>query len=89
MSKETWGYVIWGAWFCLFVVPEVLATIGYLVPWPTLSTTAWNVQRHSSWFSILFLAGMTVLTVHVVFHWPGDPQPPAVPPNQPEPAVLP
>ena len=89
MSKETWGYVLWGSWFALFAVPEILASFGKLVPWPTLSTTAWNLQRHSSWFSILILAGMTVLTIHIVFHWPGDPTPPTVPPNQPEPAVLP
>jgi hypothetical protein len=89
MSKEQWGYLIWGTWFFLFVIPELLATIGYLVPWPTLSTTAWNLQRHSSWFSILILAGMTVLTIHIVFHWPGTSPPPTVPPSQPTPPTLP
>lgn len=89
VSKETWGYIIWGAWFALFAVPEVLAMFGTLVPWPTLSTTSWNLQKVSSWFSILILAGLTVLTIHIVFHWPGPAHPPEVPPQQPEPPVLP
>jgi hypothetical protein len=90
MSKETWGYVLYGIIFAFVAVPELLAAIfGKLVPWPTISTTSWNLQRHSSWFSILFLAGLVVLTVHIVFHWPGPSHPPEVPPQQPAPPVLP
>lgn len=89
MSTETWGYTIWSIWFGLFAVPELLAAFGKLVPWPTLSTTAWNLQRHSSWFSILFLAGLAVLTAHIVFHFPGGSNPPTVPPHQPTPPTLP
>jgi len=90
MSKETWGYVLWGTIFAFVAVPELLAAIfGKLVPWPTASTTVWNLQKITSWSSIVILAGMTVLTVHWVFHWPGPSHPPEVPPNQPEPPTLP
>jgi hypothetical protein len=90
MSKETWGYVLYGIIFAFVAVPELLAALfGKLVPWPTISTTSWNLQRHSSWFSILFLAGLVVLTVHIVFHWPGPSHPPEVPQQQPAPPVLP
>ena len=65
----TWSYAIWGGWFAAFVVLEFLGLFR-VVPWVTLSETAWAVEGLSTWLKILFLAGLTVLTAHIVFHFP-------------------
>ena len=65
----TWSYTIWGAWFALFVVLEFLGLFR-VVPWVTLSETAWSLEALSNLVKILFLSGLTVLTVHIVFNWP-------------------
>jgi hypothetical protein len=70
MSREIWGYALWGALIGFGAIPELLAAFSKRVPWPTLSETAWNLEARSGWASIAFLAGLAVLTVHIVARWP-------------------
>lgn len=66
----TLSYLVWGAWFALFAVLELTAAIWKSCPWRTLSSTAWSLEGLASWVPIIFLAGLVVLTVHIVFRWP-------------------
>jgi hypothetical protein len=63
------SYIAWSSWFLAFVVLEFL---GYfrVVPWVTLSETVWKLESVADLFKIIFLAGLVVLTVHIVFRWP-------------------
>lgn len=61
--------LVWAVWFAAFVVLEFLAVFG-VVPWQTLSSTAWGIEKLTSWAKIICLAGLVVLTVHIVFRWP-------------------
>jgi hypothetical protein len=73
MTKLEWGYVVWVVVGVVFVaVPELLASLGKRVtPWPTISETAGNLERRAHWVALLLLAGLVVLTVHIVFYpWP-------------------
>lgn len=63
------SYLVWGIWFALFVILEFLGLFR-VVPWVTLSETAWSLEALSGLVKILFLSGLTVLTVHIVFNWP-------------------
>jgi len=60
--------VVWAVWFGLFVVLEFAALAG--APWQTLSSTAWIIEALSDWAKVVILAGLVVLTVHIVGHWP-------------------
>lgn len=61
--------LVWAVWFAAFVGLELLAAFG-VVPWQTLSSTAWGIESLSDVAKIVILAGLVVLTVHIVFHWP-------------------
>lgn len=63
------SYLIWGLWFALFLALELPAAFG-LTPWRTLSSTAWALEGLGSAVKVIFLAGLVVLTVHIVAHWP-------------------
>lgn len=63
------SYIVWGVWFAAFVALEIPAAFG-ITPWRTLSTTAWNLEGLASAVKVIFLAGLVVLTVHIVAHWP-------------------
>ena len=65
----TWSYAVWGGWFALFLVLEFLG-IFHVTPWQSLSDTAWSVEAVSSWIKVACLAGLIILTVHIVFRWP-------------------
>lgn len=65
----TWSYAVWGAWVALFLVLEFLGLFR-VVPWISLSETAWSIENLSAWIKVLMLAGFVVLTVHIVFRWP-------------------
>ena len=65
---KTWD-VVWAAWFAAFVVLELLAVAG-VVPWQTLSSTVWAIERLSAWAKIVILAGLCVLTAHIVWGFP-------------------
>lgn len=61
--------LVWAVWFAAFVVLELLAVFN-VVPWQTLSSTAWGIEKLSDIAKIVILAGLVVLTVHIVAHWP-------------------
>ena len=61
--------LVWAAWFLTFVVLELLA-VAHVAPWQTLSGTAWGIEKLSDTAKIITLAGLTVLTAHIVFHFP-------------------
>jgi hypothetical protein len=68
MTRETWGYVIWGALFVLWAIPELLAAFSRKMPFPTLSETVGNlILKTNGWFAIALVAGISVLLVHWVF----------------------
>ena len=58
--------LIWGFWIALFLALEIPAALG-LVPWKTLSETAWlDEQRYAILKTILF--GFLIgLAVHIRF----------------------
>lgn len=68
MGLTGWDWV-WGAWFAAFVILELLAVSG-AVPWQTLSTTAWGVEKLSSWVRLLVAVGLFVLLLHIVWGFP-------------------
>lgn len=61
--------IVWGLWFLLFLVLEFLGLF-HVTPWNSLSDTAWDLENVSDWIKVLFLAGLIILTVHIVFRWP-------------------
>lgn len=67
MSKLAWGIVVWyGGWLTVFAVLEGLALFWPRCPWPTLSTTTWNVEREWWPLQLLLLTGLALLLVHIV-----------------------
>lgn len=68
--REIWGYVVWGALTVVFLYFE-LSGLDEDTRWPTLSTTAANLQREHPWTAMLILGGLSVLAVRIVFYpWP-------------------
>lgn len=61
---------VWGAWAAAFLVLELLA-VADVVPWNTLSWTAWQIEAWQAWTGLLFAGGLFVLLLHIVFRWPG------------------
>ena len=76
MSKETLGYIVWGALLVLVLVPELLASLGRsFIPFPGIARTATNLAARRPWVSMIILAGMAVLAVHLVLYpWPDLPK---------------
>ena len=75
MTKQEVGYVVWGLVAAIVVVPELLALFGSrVIPWPGLARTATNLEARFPKAAMLFLAGLAVLAVHLVFYpWPDLP----------------
>jgi hypothetical protein len=68
--REVWGYVVWGALTAVFLYFE-LSALDENTRWPTLSTTAANLQHEHPWTAMLILGGLAVLAVRIVFYpWP-------------------
>ena len=69
----TWSYIVYGIWFLIWVVLELLGwkrkRTG--VPWKTLSETGWALEKRFTWVRLLFFAGLCILTAHIVFGFPG------------------
>jgi hypothetical protein len=76
MTKEEWGYVIWGAVAVAVLIPELLASFGMsFVPFPGVARTATNLEARWPWVAMVFLAGLAILAVHIVFYpWPDLPR---------------
>lgn len=66
----TWSYVAYGSWIAIWAVLELLGLSGR-VPWSTLSSTAWSLDRSRWWARLLFAVGLSLLTVHIAAPgWP-------------------
>jgi hypothetical protein len=72
MTKLEVGYVVWGAFALAVVIPEVLAYFGKsFVPFPGVVRTAYNLELRWPVAAIAFLAGLAILSVHLVLYpWP-------------------
>jgi hypothetical protein len=67
------SYVVWGVWFAAFVVLELLGRFGHdagVIPWRTLSDTAWSIEAWSWIAKLVVFSGLCILLVHIVFRWP-------------------
>jgi hypothetical protein len=71
VSRFTWGCLVYGPWFVLWLVLELTSIYWKSCPWPTLSRTVWHLEDRWDWTQIVFLAGLVVLLVHIVFKFPG------------------
>jgi hypothetical protein len=71
-QREVRGYVVWGFLAGFVAAFEVLAAFdGDATPWPTLSSTAAQLQDDHIWAGPLILAGLVVLAFRIVFYpWP-------------------
>jgi hypothetical protein len=76
MTKEEWGYLVWGLVTVAILIPELLASFGKsFVPFPGIARTATNLEARRPWVAMIFLAGLTILAVHIVFYpWPDLPR---------------
>jgi hypothetical protein len=67
MTREEWGYVVWGLVAVAILIPELLAIVGKsFVPFPGLARTATNIEARLPWVAMIFLAGFAILAVHIV-----------------------
>lgn len=69
MTATTWSYIVYGAWFLTWVILEILGW-KHKVPWLTLSETSWTLERRFTWLRLIILAGLCILTAHIVFGFP-------------------
>jgi hypothetical protein len=76
MSKENWGYVLWGLFAVAILIPELLSSFGKkFIPFPGIARTAANLAARQPWAAMIFLAGLAILAVHIVFYpWPDLPR---------------
>jgi hypothetical protein len=76
MTKEEWGYLVWGLVAVAVLIPELLASVGKsFVPFPGVARTATNLEARWPWVAMIFLAGLAILAVHIVFYpWPDLPR---------------
>jgi hypothetical protein len=65
MTRYEWGLIVWGAWLALFLALELMALFR-IVPWPTLSRTAWDTEDAWAPIQFVILIGLAVLLVHIV-----------------------
>jgi hypothetical protein len=75
VTKQDFGYIVWGALGAIVVVTEVMAKIGSTwLRLPSIAATAADLQARFPWAATVILAGMAVLAVHLVFYpWPDLP----------------
>ena len=72
MSRELWGYVVWGILAALVAIPEILAAFGReLVPWPGFARTVVYLQARRPVLTMILLGLLAVLIVHIIWYpWP-------------------
>lgn len=73
-KKEEWSYLVYGLWFCAWVVLELLG-LRKKTPWFTLSETGWSLEKHFTVARLAIFAGLAILLVHIVFGFPHNPLP--------------
>ena len=71
--RELFGYVLWGSIALVILVFECVAAFdGDSTPWPTLSSTAGNLQDDHHWTAVVILGGLSALAARIVF-FPAQP----------------
>ena len=72
MSREQWGYLVWGVLAVIVSFPEILAAVGKeFVPWPGFARTVIYLQVRRPTLTMILLGLFAVLIVHIVwFPWP-------------------
>lgn len=72
MTKIEVGYIVWGVFAVAVIVPEVIAYFGKsFAPFPGVARTAFNLELRWPLAAVVILAGLTILTVHLVLYpWP-------------------
>lgn len=76
MNKEQVGYIIWGVFGILVLIPELLAVFGKsFTPFPGIARTTTNLEARWPWAAMIILAGLAILAVHLIFYpWPDLPR---------------
>ena len=72
MSPYRKSLIVWMIWVSMFLVLEMLAVFD-VVPWNTLSWTAWQSQARWPILGLVFAGGLFVLILHIVIpgsSWP-------------------
>lgn len=64
MTREAWGYLVYGVWFLAWVALELAGWRGF-APWPTLSRTAWNLRDRFPNVVYLWAVGFGLLLMHL------------------------
>jgi hypothetical protein len=82
VTKQDFGYIVWGCLAVIVIVTEVMAKIGSTwLRLPSMAATAADLQARWPWVATIILAGMAVLAVHLVFYpWPDLNLKPELPP---------
>jgi hypothetical protein len=72
VTKLEVGYLVWGIFVLCIVIPECLAYSGKsFTPFPGAARTAANLAARWPIASVVVLAGLVILGVHLVFYpWP-------------------
>jgi len=72
VSREQWGYLVWGVLAVIVSFPEILAAVGKeFVPWPGFARTVIYLQVRRPTLTMILLGLFAVLIVHIVwFPWP-------------------
>jgi uncharacterized membrane protein len=60
------SYIVWAVWFALFATLELISVFWAGCPWRTLSRTVWNLQQNHEWLTVPLIAGLAVLSVHLI-----------------------
>jgi hypothetical protein len=72
MSRDQWGYLVWGILAAMVALPEIVAAIGReFVPWPGFVRTLVYLQARKPTLSMVLLGLFAVLVVHIIWYpWP-------------------
>jgi len=72
MTKIEVGYICWGLFALAVLIPEVLAYFGKsFTPFPGVARTAANLESRWPLAALVILAGLAILTVHLILYpWP-------------------
>lgn len=70
MDKWHWGALVYGLWFLLWLIIELIGWRARKAPWPTLSEEAWWAQRRYRLLRIVIPLGLAILTIHIAAGWP-------------------
>jgi hypothetical protein len=66
VSREFWGYWVWGATSLVVLIPELAAVFTNWVLWPTISGTVGHLEYRWTWVALLVLAVIVFCAYHAV-----------------------